>query len=130
MIILCLRTDTATARLSLYRNEQLTAEMSWEAGRALSSTLHANLQQLLTKAQLELDDIDAIAVYEGPGSFTGLRIGVSTANAFAYALNIPIVGVRGDNWIAQAIKKLSKDQLQVFIKPYYAAPAKTTQPRK
>lgn len=130
MIIFCLRTDTTIAQLFLYRNEQLIAELSWEAGRALSSTLHTSLQKLLLKAHLNPNDIDAIAVYEGPGSFTGLRIGVSTANAFAYGLSVPIVGARGDNWIDNATKKLGKDQPRAYIKPYYAAPAKTTQPRK
>ena len=48
----------------------------------------------MKKYKIKLADIDAIAVYQGPGSYTGLRVGISVANAMAWALNIPVVGIK------------------------------------
>ena len=58
-----------------------------------SEKLHTLINDIINKAKLDLSMISAIAICSGPGSYTGLRIGVSTAKGLAYALNIPLISV-------------------------------------
>lgn len=68
-----------------------------------STDLHPLLQQLIQQAPIELSDLDAIAVGKGPGSYTGLRIGVSTAKGLAYALDIPLIGINSLTLLSQGV---------------------------
>lgn len=68
-----------------------------------SQTIMPMLEHMKSLIQINLEEVDAIAVTAGPGSFTGLRIGVTAAKALALALNVPIVGVPTLDVIAQAI---------------------------
>src|SRR5579875_3211990 len=102
MNILILRTDKPQAEVGLYKDEEKQKYISWQADRQLSITIHKKIEELLEGAKPE-----GIVVYGGPGSFTGLRIGISVANALAYSLDIPIVAVGGPDWIENAIKKLA-----------------------
>ncbi|MAG28999.1 tRNA (adenosine(37)-N6)-threonylcarbamoyltransferase complex dimerization subunit type 1 TsaB [bacterium] len=65
--------------------------------RKHSEKLLASIQKLLTLSKTLLQDINGIAVVKGPGSFTSLRIGITTANALAYALQIPIFGINSSD---------------------------------
>ena len=58
-----------------------------------SESLHVFIEELISKSQITMQDLDAIAVSEGPGSYTGLRIGVSAAKGLCYALDIPLIAV-------------------------------------
>lgn len=126
MTILTLRTDRPEAELGLYEdNKQLVYEI-WEAHRELAETLHAKLADLLKKSGKELNDIERIVIYKGPGSFTGLRIGISVANALAYSLVVPIVGTV-DEWIQQGILSLKSGKNQGEVVPEYGNPVHITQ---
>lgn len=133
-VILAIRTDKPQAELYLYANgKQLTA-VKWQAHRQLANTLHVQLAKILDQSSIFWDDIQGIVCYQGPGSFTGLRIGLSVANALAYAQNVPIVARHGDDWIEKGIKDLLEgnppaggDKITV---PYYNRPAATTPPKK
>jgi tRNA threonylcarbamoyladenosine biosynthesis protein TsaB len=76
------------------------------------------------------DDLDGLVVFHGPGSFTGLRIGITVMNTIAYAQSIPIVGVSGDDWAEQGMKLLHSGQGQEIVLPEYGADAHITKPRK
>lgn len=129
MIILTIRTDKPEAELGLYKDNKQLAYEKWQAHRQLAETLHIKLRQLLALQGLTLQQIQGIMVYEGPGSFTGLRIGLSVANALAYSLNIPIVA-ESDDWIDAGIKRLLAGKSDKVALPEYGQPANITSPRK
>lgn len=130
MIILLLKTSQPKAELYLYRDKQLLNQLSWQADRQLAETINLKIDQLLHGSSLNLSSLDGLGVFRGPGSFTGLRIGLSVANAMAYGLNVPIIGSRGDDWIAVIIDQLSKGKDQHIVVPFYGSPARVTKPRK
>jgi tRNA threonylcarbamoyladenosine biosynthesis protein TsaB len=69
------------------------ADKEWYPGRNLSTDILVKLESLYKNAGKTLKNTSSIIVKSGPGSFTGLRIGISVANAMAYSLDIPIVGI-------------------------------------
>lgn len=86
--------DTATDCLSLAvgKDGAAVAEAALDAGRSHLELLLPEALRLLDSNRLELHDVDAIAVGTGPGTFSGLRVGVATARALAQSLEIPIAG--------------------------------------
>lgn len=93
MNILALDTTTNYSSAAVSREDRLLAEYDFAHNRDLSSRLMGILLHLLRDSGLTMKDLNAVAVSIGPGSFTGLRIGVVTAKSLAQALDIPIVGV-------------------------------------
>jgi len=130
MKTLALRTDKPEAELYIYDGRSLLAELKWQAHLQLAETLNSKVDEILNKSSISYKDIDGIAVYKGPGSFTGLRIGMSVANALAYSLGIPIVSLSGDHWLENAIKKLGRGHNDKVSVPEYGAPPRVTKPRK
>jgi tRNA threonylcarbamoyladenosine biosynthesis protein TsaB len=87
--------DTASgmASVGLSQEGKLIAEISWSCPRNHSVELLPTLQYLMQHASVDKGDLTAIFVSIGPGSYTGLRVGVSTAKGLAFALGLPLVGV-------------------------------------
>jgi len=130
MLVLTLRTDKPEAEIGLFEDGKKLAYESWQAHRELSDTIHKKIRSLLEAQGKGLKDIQAIACFKGPGSFTGLRIGITVADTLAYGLDVPIVGVMGDDWINQGLERLQSDENDVIALPYYGAPVHITEPRK
>lgn len=134
MIVLILRTDKPEAELGLYEDDRQLAYITWHAHRELSGTIHEQIEELLQGRSLQqglsLQDVEGIVVYKGPGSFTGLRIGLSVANALAYSLSIPTTAKSGKNWVDAGIKSLKAGENDKISLPKYDQPAGTTKPRK
>jgi tRNA threonylcarbamoyladenosine biosynthesis protein TsaB len=130
MKILVLRTDKPEAELYIYDGDKKLAELKWQAHLKLAETLNFKIEEILDLSSISYDSLDAIAIYKGPGSFTGLRIGMSVANAIAYAQNIPIAAKSGDDWIKQSIQDLQSGQNDKIAIPEYGGPAYTTKPKK
>ena len=130
MKTLALRTDKPLAELYIYDGHDKLAEIKWQAHRELAETLNTKIEEILNKLSISYQDLESVAVFKGPGSFTGLRIGLSVANALAYSINIPIKAMGGEDWLAEAVKALSLGQNDKIADPEYGAPARITKARK
>ena len=130
MLVLGIRTDKPEAELSLLENGKVLAAKNWHAHRELATTLHIEISNLLRRCGKDLQNLQGIVGFEGPGSFTGLRIGLSVANALAYGLEIPIVGSRGDDWAAQGFMQLEAGVDVQTVLPHYGAEVHITPPRQ
>jgi tRNA threonylcarbamoyladenosine biosynthesis protein TsaB len=130
MLILTLRTDKPEAEAGLFTGKTKLAYSTWPAHRELAETIHMKIKELLESQGRGLKDIGGIAVYKGPGSFTGLRIGISVANTLADSLDLPIVSAAGKGWAEKACGDLEKGLNEHIVLPEYGAPAKTTKPKK
>ena len=130
MIILTLRTDKPVAEIGIFENSNKLSCITWEAHRKLAETLHISVRNLLKQQNMKWEDIDGIVIYEGPGSFTGLRIGFSVANALAYSNNVQITSSGGEEWINQGIARILDGKGQKSAVPDYGMPAHITQQKK
>lgn len=92
-LILCIETGTDTCSVALARDGQLVALCESAADRDHARNLGPYIDRALQMADLSVSQLDAVAVSKGPGSYTGLRIGVSLAKGMCYALDIPLVSV-------------------------------------
>ncbi|MCD1259558.1 tRNA (adenosine(37)-N6)-threonylcarbamoyltransferase complex dimerization subunit type 1 TsaB [Paenibacillus athensensis] len=90
---LALDTSTASLTIAVLEQGRVLGELNTVAERNHSIGLLPNIRQLLGELGLKPRDLEAVAVGQGPGSYTGVRIGVSTAKTFAWALGIPLLGV-------------------------------------
>ncbi len=92
-MLLAIDTSTETASLALFDEGEVIAELTWRSGRNHTVELLPNLVHLLRQAEASPPSISGIIVAKGPGSFNGLRVGVSTAKGLVYTLGIPLVGI-------------------------------------
>jgi len=93
MKVLAIDTSTEVAAVALMEDEKLLGEYSINNKKTHSQKLMVMIDEIMKDLMLKPSDIDVYAASTGPGSFTGLRIGVTTAKAMAYATNKPVVGV-------------------------------------
>lgn len=93
MLILSTDTSTSYYSVALCDDDHVLAELSVDGGRRHSERLIDSVDWLLQQTHLKLGDIDMLAVAQGPGSFTGLRVGVSTWKGLALGAGLPLVGV-------------------------------------
>jgi tRNA threonylcarbamoyladenosine biosynthesis protein TsaB len=93
MRILALDTSTNVATVAILEDDTIIGEYSCNKGKTHSQTLMPMIKELLEKVGLYAKDMDAFAASIGPGSFTGLRIGVTTAKAMAFAAEKPVISV-------------------------------------
>jgi tRNA threonylcarbamoyladenosine biosynthesis protein TsaB len=130
MIILTIRTDKPEAEIGLFDDSAQLGNYTWQAHRELGRTIHLTIRDFLAGQGKALPDIGGVVVYKGPGSFTGLRIGATVANALAYAQSLPVVGGTGDDWQVEGIQRLLAGETEKVAMPEYGAEANITQPRK
>ena len=93
MKILALDTATKVGSVAIMEDDNVLAESTLNADITHSETLLPSINDMLKETALSMTDMDLFALTLGPGSFTGIRIGVSTIKGFAFALNRPVVGV-------------------------------------
>lgn len=91
--VLAIDTATKVSSIAIANETDVLAEQTVLTNFTHSETLVPNIEAVMELTGIERDDLSAVAVSLGPGSFTGLRIGLATAKALSYALSIPLVGV-------------------------------------
>ncbi len=104
MLILAITTSTSYGSICFHDGKKTLYKNSWHADKSHAEILGPRIQEGLLAVKLTAKDISLVACDIGPGSFTGVRIGVSTAKAFAYANNIPVVAVDSLHLMAEPIK--------------------------
>lgn len=129
MIILTIRTDKPESEIGLFNKDKQLAYETWQAHRQLAETIHIKIKKLLESPDYSLKDIKAVVIFKGPGSFTGLRIGISVANALAVSLQIPIVSETGNNWLKKGIQKIQKGENDQQVLPEYGSLPHVTKPK-
>jgi tRNA threonylcarbamoyladenosine biosynthesis protein TsaB len=128
-MILLLDTSTPVCKLTLIDGDWRYDD-EWQADRELARRLLAYLREQLGKNDKVFSDISGIGVYRGPGSFTGLRIGLTVVNTIADGQGISIVGSEGEDWQARALAKLDRGENERIVLPLYGSDATITKPRK
>ena len=94
VFILNIETATKKCSVSIAKNgETIALREIAEEGYSHAEKLHVFIEELISESKITFKDLNAIAVSQGPGSYTGLRIGVSSAKGLCYALNIPLIAV-------------------------------------
>ncbi|MEO8762455.1 MAG: tRNA (adenosine(37)-N6)-threonylcarbamoyltransferase complex dimerization subunit type 1 TsaB [Bacteroidia bacterium] len=91
--ILCIETSTTVCSVCVTADDTVLAQKEINNGFSHAENLHVFIEEILKEANLSIKQINAVAVSKGPGSYTGLRIGVSTAKGLCYALQIPLISI-------------------------------------
>lgn len=113
-LILALETATEQSSVALLEEDTLVCGISFSHGRDLSRMLMTAVEDCLKLAQRSLKQVDAVACSVGPGSFTGLRIGVTAAKTLAFALEKPVIAISTLQALAASVP-LSSDSIVVPV---------------
>lgn len=103
MKILCIDTSSNLCSVALLENNETIKELVIDNEKTHSQNLMPLIQDLFLKSNIGLPGIDLIACNKGPGSFTGIRIGVATAKAIAEVANIPVIGISSLDCLAHNV---------------------------
>lgn len=107
MKILSIETSGKICGISILENKKVLKEISLDNGLTHSETLMPTIRNTFDELNLTINDIDLIVCDKGPGSFTGIRIGVATAKSFSDALNIQTIGVSSLEALCYNVEKTS-----------------------
>jgi tRNA threonylcarbamoyladenosine biosynthesis protein TsaB len=129
-MILFLKTDSPLCEMMLQKDDGTRIARPWRADRQLAKDLLNHVERLLKENDADWSDLTGLVVFQGPGSFTGLRIGITVMNTIAYAQSIPVVGAIGETWQEEGEARLKKGENDRIVLPEYGREARITTPRK
>lgn len=107
-LILSIETSTPVCSIALHDEGKLIASQELLQEKSHSQSLAIMIRDILASAHIDKKDLKAIAVSEGPGSYTGLRIGTSTAKGLCFALSIPLIAINSLFAMASGVNKFNK----------------------
>jgi tRNA threonylcarbamoyladenosine biosynthesis protein TsaB len=113
-LILNIDTATVTAQVSFAKDGQVLQSLTSTSQKDHAAFVQTAVQQLLTHAAFTLKDIDAVAVTSGPGSYTGLRVGMASAKGFCYALNKPLILINMLQVLTVSVQQKTKQPNWLF----------------
>ena len=126
MNILGIDTSDKICKVKLFKeDEDKIFEKEW-----LSKGLFRFLEDFLKENHLSFWDVKGLVIFKGPGSYTGLRIGITVFNTYSDTTKIPIVGETGEDWFLKGVKRLECGENDKVVMPKYLAPAHITKQRK
>lgn len=128
-MIILLDTSTPICKLSFVDGDW-RVDHEWESGRTLAKGLLGYIQTTMAQYDKVWTDISGVVAFKGPGSFTGLRIGLTVLNTLADSESISIVGATGDDWQSTGLARLQAGEDEKLVMPEYGAEAHITTPRK
>ena len=114
-LILSLETATTNCSVALSKDGKILSTRSINNGFSHSEKINIFIEQVIQEAGVVLKDLDAIAVSVGPGSYTGLRIGLSTAKGLCFGLDLPLIAVSTLEAMAVGIKALPNELIVPMI---------------
>lgn len=111
-LILCIETATTNCSVAIGKEGKLVAlKEDYNSSYSHAERLHIFIENILKENRLSVEDLDAVAVSQGPGSYTGLRIGVSTAKGFCFAADKPLISVPTLNSLAHQVSEVACDYI-------------------
>ncbi len=113
--ILCIETATTVCSVCIASEARVISIREINSGYTHAENLNVFIEEVLKEAGISFKQLSAVAVSKGPGSYTGLRIGVSAAKGFCYALNIPLISI--DTLEAMAFDVANKKHEDVYYSP-------------
>lgn len=130
--ILCIETATTNCSVALSINgQELALKEDYDVKYSHAERLHRYIEEVLAFAKVKKEQLTAIAVSKGPGSYTGLRIGVSAAKGLCYALDIPLISIPTLDSLSYQVKEantgsyiipmLDARRMEVYSAIYYAS---------
>jgi tRNA threonylcarbamoyladenosine biosynthesis protein TsaB len=128
-MIVLLDTSTPLCKIMLVDGDTHYQD-EWQADRQLAKGLLGYIHDQLETQGKSWQDITGLGVFEGPGSFTGLRIGLTVMNTIASSEQVPIVGGRGESWQSDVLAKLAAGTDEHIVLPFYGSEPHITQARK
>ena len=123
-LFLYIDTSAETTHLALFENIELLDEIFWVGKGELTEVLLKKVDKLLLKNQKTKEQLNTILVFPGPGSYTGLRVGITVANFLAWSLKIAIAAAEIKD------KKLMISNSENYILPEYFSDPHITKPKK
>ncbi len=116
-LILNIETATTVCSVSLAKDGKLLSLKEQNGDYSHAENLTLFIEDVLKQAQIKLSKVDAIAVSKGPGSYTGLRIGVSTAKGLCYSLDKPLIAINTLQQMALSQQPATNNQQPVLLCP-------------
>jgi len=109
--ILCIETSTTVCSVCVTADEKISSFREINSGYTHAENLHIFVEEVLKEANLSFSQLSAVAVSKGPGSYTGLRIGVSASKGLCYALNIPLISIDTLQSMAYSVANLKQQDV-------------------
>ena len=116
-MILSIETSTPACTVALHKEGILLGSYELQVEKSHAEALTQLIEHLLKSSRCTLKDLEAIALSKGPGSYTGLRIGTSTAKGLCYGLQIPLIAVNTLEAMASSVQKYFSTEKNIMIAP-------------